>query len=91
MNVLGISGGIASGLMKSLRNGQPLVDSESYPAIFKSFTNLSIELNIFPSMPMHMCFLGVENPCLIKLKIYFSLEGNPYKKNFGKTYSANAS
>ena len=34
--VLEISGGIANGLMKSLRNGQPLVDSESYPAIFKS-------------------------------------------------------
>ena len=35
MNMLGISGGIAGGFMKSLGNGQPLVDSESYPAIFK--------------------------------------------------------
>ena len=83
MNVLGISGGIANGLMKSLRNGQPLVDSESYPAIFKSFKNLSIEMNMFPSMPMHMCFLGVEKSLLDQTKKYFSMEGNPYKQNFG--------
>jgi hypothetical protein len=84
MNVLGISGGIADGLMKSLRNGQPLVDSESYPAIFKSFKNLSIELNMFPSMPMHMCFLGVEKSLLDQTKNILLNGRKPLQAKFWK-------
>ena len=68
MNVLGICGSIADGLMKSLRKSQPLVDSESYPAILKSFKDMNIELDMFPSMPMHMCFLGVEKSLLDQTK-----------------------
>ncbi len=84
MNVLGISGGIANGLMKSLRNGQPLVDSESYPAIFKSFKNLSIEMNMFPSMPMHMCFLGVEKSLLDQTKNILLNGRKPLQAKFWK-------
>jgi hypothetical protein len=84
MNVLGISGGIADGLMKSLQNGQPLVDSESYPAIFKSFKNLSIELNMFPSMPMHMCFLGVEKSLLDQTKNILLIGRKPLQEKFWK-------
>jgi hypothetical protein len=61
MKVLGISGGLADGLIKSLRRGESLVESESYPAIFKWFKELHIELNMFQSMPMHLCFLVVKN------------------------------
>ena len=61
MQVLGISGGLADELMKSLRKGESLVESESYPAIFNCFKELHIKLNMFPSMTMHMCFLGVKN------------------------------
>jgi hypothetical protein len=60
MKVLGIRGGLAVGLIKSPRNRQPLVESEGYPAIFKCFKELPIILNMVPSMPMHLCFLGIE-------------------------------
>ena len=68
MQVLGISGGLADGLMKSLRKGESLVESESYPAIFKCFKELHIELNMFPSMPMHMCFLGIKKSLIDQTK-----------------------
>jgi hypothetical protein len=61
MKLLGISSGLVDGkgLMWSLRNGKPLEESESYPEIFKYFKGLHIELNMFLSMPMHLCFLGI--------------------------------
>ena len=59
MKMLEISRGLVDdkGLIASLRNGQPLVESESYPEIFKCFKDLHIELNMFPSIPVHLCFL----------------------------------
>ena len=42
------------GLIASLRDGRPLVESESYPEIFKCFQDLHDELNMFPPMPMHL-------------------------------------
>ena len=68
MKVLGIGGGLADGLIKSLRKGESLVESESYPAIFKCYKELHIELDMFPSMPMHMCFLGVEKSLIDQTK-----------------------
>ena len=83
MQVLGISGGLADGLMKSLRKGESLVESESYPAIFKCFKELHIKLNMFPSMPMHMCFLGIKKSLTDQTKILFSMERKLSKGNFG--------
>jgi hypothetical protein len=70
MKVLGRSGGLADGMIKSLRNrnGESLVESESYPAILKCFKELHIDLNMFPSMPMHLCFLGVEKSLIDQTK-----------------------
>ncbi len=51
--MLGSSRGLVhgKGLIASLRNGQPLVESESYPEISKCFKDLHIQLNMFPSSP----------------------------------------
>lgn len=70
MKLLGISGGLVDGkgLMWSLRNEKPLEESESYPEIFKCFKDLHIELNMFPSMPMHLCFLGIEKSLIDQTK-----------------------
>jgi len=68
MKVLGIIGGLADGVIKSLQNGESFVESESYPAIFKCYKELHIKLNMFPSMPMHLCFLGVEKSLIDQTK-----------------------
>ena len=80
MKLLGISGGLVNGkgLMWLLRNENPLEESESYPKIFKCFKDLHIELNMFPSMPMHLCFLGIEKSLIDQTKNIF-LNGRIWK------------
>jgi hypothetical protein len=91
MKVLGISGGLVDGLIKSLRKGESLVESESYPAIFKCFKELHIELNMFPSMPMHFCFLGVEKSLIDQTKnIIFLTERNRPSESLETSNSTNA-
>ena len=68
MQVLGLGAGLNDEIMKIMRQGQPIVESEIYPEIFKGFKDLHIELNMFPSMPMHMCFLGVEKTLIDQTK-----------------------
>jgi hypothetical protein len=68
MQVLGLGAGLNDEIMKTMRQGQPIVESETYPEIFKGFKDLHIELNMFPSMPMHMCFLDVEKTLIDQTK-----------------------
>jgi hypothetical protein len=86
MKMLGISRGLVDGkgLIASFRNRQPLVESESYPEIFKCIKDIHIELNIFPSMSMHLCFLGKEKSLIdqtknIILNGRISVQGNFWK------------
>ncbi len=53
MKMLRISGRLVDGkgVIASLRNKQLLVESESYPEIFKCFKDLHIKLNLFPQCP----------------------------------------
>ena len=68
MQVLGLGAGLIDEIMKTMRTGQPVVECDSYPEIFKGFKDLHIELNMFPSMPMHLCFLGVEKSLIDQTK-----------------------
>ena len=61
MQVLGISGGLIDDLIKPLKAEQLLVESKSYPAIFKCYKDVHVELNMFLSMPMYLCFLAKKN------------------------------
>ena len=55
---LGVSQQFVPGLSKDFANGIPMKKSSSYPEILKKYRPLSIKLNKFETMPMHMCFLG---------------------------------
>ncbi len=68
MQVLGLGAGLNDEIMKTMREGQPVVESDSYPEIFNGFNDRHIELNMFPLMPMHLCFLGVEETLIDKIK-----------------------
>jgi hypothetical protein len=70
--------------MKSFRNQQPLVELNLYPAILKSIEDMSIELDMFPSMPMHKCFLGVEKSLLNQTKNILLSGRKPAQAKFWK-------
>ena len=55
---LGVSQQFVPGLSKDFANGIPMKKSSSYPEILKKYRPLSIKLNKFETIPMHMCFLG---------------------------------
>ena len=68
MQVLELGAGLNDEIMKTMREGQPVVESDSYPEIFKDFKDLHNELSMFPLMPMHVCFLGVEKTLIDQTK-----------------------
>jgi len=68
MQVLGLGAGLNDEIMKTMREGQPVVESDSYPEIFKGFKDLHIELNMFSLMPMHLGFFGVEKTLIDQTK-----------------------
>ncbi len=85
LKMLRISGGIVDGkgLIASLRDGLPLVESELYHEIFKFLQDLHIELNVFPSIPMRLCFPGPEKLLINQTKNLNSrknMQGNFWKQ-----------
>ena len=83
--MIGISGNLVDGkgFVSSATDGPPLVEPELYPKIFKCFQDLHFELNIFPSMSMHLCCLGVEKSMIDQTKILFSMVGKTCKETSG--------
>ena len=50
---------LSSELRKACKEGIPLEDCPSYPIILKTFKDLGIEIDFFPTMIMHLYFLGL--------------------------------
>ena len=66
---IGLSAQLVPGLAGDIVNGVPAQSSQWYPAIFAQCESLGIEMKRFGTMPMHMCFLGVEKSLLSKTKL----------------------
>jgi len=59
--------GLSSQLIQSLSvRGVIKTESESFPLILNKYEQLDIEMNNFQTMPMLMCFLGVEKSLNVK-------------------------
>ncbi len=45
------------------------VESQHFPLILKHYNELGIELNHFQTMPLHLCFLGIEKNLISKTEL----------------------
>ena len=89
MQILCLSGtsnnGVQQGLYEALVNGTPFEKCSWYPELLKRFEDLDVELDAFPSMPMHLLFLGIEK-ALIKVTHKIKLNGSNEVKVFWKEF-----
>ena len=44
-------------------------ESQHFPMILKHHNELGIEMNYFQTMPMHLCFLGIEKNLISKTEL----------------------
>ena len=61
----------------SLKARQPLDESKSYHTIFKCYKDVHVKLDMFLSMPMHLCFFGVEKLLIDQMKNVILYGRNP--------------
>ena len=47
-------------LCKDLLEGKEASESLAFPSMLRSFRTVDVEMKSFQTMPMHMCFLGIE-------------------------------
>ena len=47
-------------LCKDLLEGKEASESSAFPSMLRSFRTVDVEMKSFQTMPMHMCFLGIE-------------------------------
>ena len=55
--------------MEDIMSGIDPVESQHFPLILKHYNELRIELNHFQTMPMHLCFLGIEKNLISKTEL----------------------
>ena len=60
LQLTGFSTSLVKGLVDDIMSGMKPTTSEHYPLILKHYNKLGIELKHFQTMPIHLCFLGIE-------------------------------
>jgi hypothetical protein len=60
LQAIGFSSQIIQRLSEDLIGGNGASESLGFPSILRKFRTISVEMNSFQTMPMHMCFLGIE-------------------------------
>jgi hypothetical protein len=55
--------------VEDIMSGMDLFESQHFPLILKHYNKLGIELNHFQTMPMHLCFLGIEKNLVSKAEL----------------------
>jgi hypothetical protein len=66
LQMVGLSTSTVSGLVEDMLQDIEPEHSTNYPLILKKYKELGIEMNKFGTMPMHLCFLGIEKSLISK-------------------------
>ena len=56
-------------LYQDLLEGKEASESMGFPSILRSFRTVDVEMKSFQTMPMHMCFLGIEKSLIAKTSV----------------------
>jgi hypothetical protein len=60
LQAIGFSSQLIQPLSEDLIGGKEASESLGFPSILRKFRTVNVEMNSFQTMPMHMCFLGIE-------------------------------
>ena len=60
LQAIGFSSQFIQPLSEDLIGGKEASESLGFPWILRKFRTVNVEMNSFQTMPMHMCFLGIE-------------------------------
>jgi hypothetical protein len=60
LQAIGFSLQLIPTLCEDLIGGIHASKSLGFPSILSNFKSINVEMNSFQTMPMHMCFLGIE-------------------------------
>jgi hypothetical protein len=66
LQAIGLSTQLVPTLSKDLVEGKEASQSLAFPQILRNFRTIDVELKSFQTMPMHMCFLGIEKSLIAK-------------------------
>ncbi len=66
LQAIGLSTNLVPTLTKDLVGGKEASQSLAFPKILRNFRTIDVELKSFQTMPMHMCFLGIEKSLIAK-------------------------
>ena len=66
---MGFSTFLVKGLVEDIMSGIDPVESQHFPLILKHHNELGIEMSHFQTMPMHLCFLGIEKNLISKTEL----------------------
>jgi hypothetical protein len=60
LQAIGFSSQLIQPLSEHLIGGKEASEFLGFPSILRNFKTVNVEMNSFQTMPMHMCFLGIE-------------------------------
>ena len=66
---MGFSTSLVKGLVEDIMSGIDPVELQHVPLILKHYNELGIELNHFQTMPIYLCFLGIEKNLVSKTEL----------------------
>ena len=69
LQLTGFSTSLVKGLVEDIMSGIDPVESQHFPLILKHYNELGLEMHHFQTMPMHLCFLGIEKNLISKTEL----------------------
>ena len=60
LKAVGFSSQLIPALSQDILAGKDVTESLALPSILRNYATINVEMHSFQTMPMHMCFLGIE-------------------------------
>jgi hypothetical protein len=60
LKAIGFSSQLIPALCQDILEGKEVTESLALPSILRNYATVNVEMHSFQTMPMHMCFLGIE-------------------------------
>ena len=60
LKAVGFSSQLIPALSQDILDGKEVTESFALPSILRNYATINVEMHSFQTMPMHMCFLGIE-------------------------------